>query len=405
MPISKAKYLPARLVKGNLKGKDRWWITFYQTNPTTNKRERFMPTFDMNRIAKRSDRLKFANEKIAKINKALKYGYPFSNVTLEEIEIVEAQAKEKKSGKSLGDTNIIKAIEIAKKLLMAKSEKKRTHQMHESRAKLFIDYLEEKKLAKLSIKRFTRKEANHYLNYITVEKQLRNRTYNNYLSQIRAFFNVLVRNEYINRNPFDDFPLRKKTKKLRRDFSVDERRIIAKYIYEKDKRLYYAILLLYYGFIRPSALREMKFSWIKVGEGIIQIPPEHNKSGRWKYVTIPKAIRKEIINQEFLNSPAGWYVFGDKMRPHASKQCGSNTMNYFHGKYLKELVEAGELYDIQGLSFYSWKDTGLTEFGEVISLMDLQAQAGHTDPKITMQYVHQKRVNKSFKNLDRSILD
>lgn len=402
----KQPYLLARLHKGKCNGKDRWCIKFYQTNPVTKKRQRFMPTFDMNRIKSRKVREDFAKDKIKELNKLLTHGYPFTDITIEELNRIEAE-KGLKEGKRnpLHDTNIVQAVLISVKFRQAKTTKPRSKQMHQSRGKLFIDYLEEKKLNKKSIISFGPKDAKKYLNYITLEKNLVNTTFNNTLAQIKRHFKELQSNDYIIDNPFDGFKRLPPSPKLRRDLSPEERRTVTKYLHENHKRLYYAFLLQYTGLIRPGALRELKFSWIKIKEGIIQIPPAGNKTNEWKNVTIPNSVMLELIKDGFMNYPNHWFVFGDKLKPHQSKQCGVNTMNYYFKKALEHLVKVKELNDIKGLMFYSGKDTGITELSNRVGLLDLQRQAGHKDPKVTMKYYHNKRKIKAIEKLDIDMMN
>lgn len=60
-------YLPARLVVS----RQRWYITFYQTDPVTGKRVRHRDTFDLNRIPSIRERTQAARMIIHEINAKL----------------------------------------------------------------------------------------------------------------------------------------------------------------------------------------------------------------------------------------------------------------------------------------------------------------------------------------------
>lgn len=76
-------------------------------------------------------------------------------------------------------------------------------------------------------------------------------------------------------------------------------------------------------------------------------------------------------------------------------------MYHLHREYLKDLKKAGALHNIEGLTWYSWKDTGITDALHDLPLLAVKDQAGHSDPKMTMKYRHPEKVNphmKKFQN-------
>lgn len=67
-------FLPARLVKGV----NKWYILYYQTNPQTAELERFRPTYNLNRIKNIRLRNRTAKGYVDQINNLLPDGYPFT---------------------------------------------------------------------------------------------------------------------------------------------------------------------------------------------------------------------------------------------------------------------------------------------------------------------------------------
>ena len=93
---------------------DRWRISFYQTNPETGIRERFRPTFELNRrrIVKSGKREELANSYIQKVNELLPKGFPFlvdlyGHPTGQRI----GKAKDKHNG--LLHTPVVEALDVA----------------------------------------------------------------------------------------------------------------------------------------------------------------------------------------------------------------------------------------------------------------------------------------------------
>jgi len=66
--------------------------------------------------------------------------------------------------------------------------------------------------------------------------------------------------------------------------------------------------------------------------------------------------------------------------------------------------ECGELKNIAGLTWYSWKDTGITDALEDLPLMAVRDQAGHSDAKMTLKYYHKARVNKGMQRLKNRLV-
>ena len=76
-----------------------------------------------------------------------------------------------------------------------------------------------------------------------------------------------------------------------------------------------------------------------------------------------------------------------------------------HLKLLTRLQRAGRLGDIRGLTWYSWKDTGISTHALKVSPLSARDQAGHADMKYTMLYYHSDPVNGAYKALPNDLSD
>jgi len=63
------------------------------------------------------------------------------------------------------------------------------------------------------------------------------------------------------------------------------------------------------------------------------------------------------------------------------------------------LQKAGLLHDIEGIQFYSWKDTGIRDHSERVKLIKLRDQAGHGSTEQTLQYYQPYEVNQEIQSL------
>ena len=395
-------FLPARLVKST----DRWFITFNQTN-LQGKRIRIKQTFDINRIKDLEQREHIANQIVTRLNTLLPHGYPYLidyngnaiykvHPVLGPVVLPEKRVEAKRN--KLEKTKIIDAIRFAERI-KCQSDRIETINNYRSHARLFIDWLLKENLNEITIIEFDANFAGEYLDYLITKARIKNVTYNNKLRAIKGFFQVLLHRKYITENPFDGFKTKRSTKKQRRTFNQHEKKIVATYIKEHHKWLYYGLMLQYYCFIRPAELRRLRFNNFDLVTGVINIQAEQAKNHKSKPVTIPDIILPDFLDPFFSGNPLNYFVFGSKLRPHPTKSCSKNYMNLEHGQILKRLQKLGKLGDINGLTWYSWKDTGATDLAPIIPRRHLQEQMRHATSDTTERYLHPQKVLTSIKEL------
>lgn len=399
-------YLPAKLIQGV----KYWYILFYQTDPTDGKRKRIRQTFGLNRISDIGNRKKMAAEIITRINRLLPKGYPYlidfngfsflpSKPTTHYFKTID----QLETAPKLSETNILEALELARKI-HCQTDRKETINCYNSHVRLFCKYLKKKKLHRLSIGEFSPKMAGEYMDYWILEKEVSNVTYNNKLTIIRILFKTLLVREYISENPFQRIARKKKAPKKRRNFTAEERNIVAAHIKANDFWMYYALLFQYYCFIRPAEMRRLRFRNLDLHKGIIQLTEDISKNRDADTVTIPGFLMTDFRHPQFIDYPINYYIFGAGMRPHPRHPCSKNMMNERHRKFLRELKKEGKLKDITGLSWYSWKDTGLTDFARIIQPRDLQEQVRHSSLEMTEKYLHGSEVIESIRNLKERVI-
>lgn len=373
------KFMPAQLVKG----KSRWYIKFRQTNPTTGGRQLFRKTFDLNRIENKNQRLKKAREIINELNNVLlPLGYPFDDVTnLSKLTTIE---------KALN-----KALEIK-----CKNKRRTTIHSYESIHRIFTQWLKKKNFDKLNISDFKRRHAIAFMDYVLFERDVCNTTFNNYLRDLRGLFSELRRREYISNNCFEEVPYLPKTPKKRRNFTPEEVKIVLGAIKSNPDNywLFRGVLLQYYGFIRPVEMRRLRFSDFDLKRGTIYLSGQKTKSKKERTVTIPTSVLHYFQDETFTSYPSHYFVFGKGFFPDPHKSCGHETMNRLQKRILLKLYKEGILDNIEGLSWYSWKDTGITDSTDHLNIKDVQAQAGHHSLEETMKYIHAHKVNKGMRN-------
>lgn len=379
-------YLPAQLIKSS----QGWYIKFRQTNPETGERVLFRWTYDLNRIKDKRLRKREATKLIVDINNMLPDGYPFTDP--------DAPAKMV--------TTVSEALAIAE-AIKCDSDRYYTVKDYKSTCKIFLSWASKKEYDEIPILEFSRGKALEFLDYVKFKRKCSNRTYNNYLIRVKALFYTLVEREYLNKNPFKGIkPKRNETKK-RRVFTAEEQQVVANYIQQHEYWLYTALLLQFYCYIRPIELTRLKFKYFNLEKGLIDLPAQITKSKKRRVVTIPLIAIPHFLDERFAQNPLNYLLFGDHLKPAYKSRVGEKAiydrLYRLHKKIIALLEETGKIEDATGLTWYSWKDTGMTNSDA--SLYADMRQAGHQDPKITMIYKQDAfNINEEMRTTSKEIL-
>jgi integrase/recombinase XerD len=379
--MSLTHYRPAVLRTGY-----RWYIEFYQTNPSSGVLQRFRETHDLNRIKSLKERRQQAMVIIAKINSRLPYGYPYE--IAEEVKLMP----------------LAEAIEKIVQIKM-QTHRKKSGQTFKSKAKILLEHVDEKGLADMPVSQFDRYHALQFLDAISLEREIGPVTYNNYIATLRTLFMELKERGYINENPFSGLKNKKTGAKRRRAFSKQEQALVASYILRNEHWLSLGMLLQYYCFIRPSELRRLRIQMIRLEDSMIYLPGDATKNHEFARLTINDKLKEYLSRYNLDAYPANYLIFGQGLLPHPAIPVGANTMNNRHKSCLQKLKKTGLLKNIEGLSFYSWKDTGaMALFKRKVNILEIMRQLRHKDLSTTQRYCESLyQINYEIKGLDNDI--
>jgi len=383
-------FTPARLVQG----KARWYIIFNASSEKSNLLERYRPTFSLNRIKCLHTRLKRGEELTQKINWWLEKGYEPWLFDEKKVPFNFLQAGTVKKS-IFQQTNVIEALEYIKEV-KSKGLARHTARSYRSHTNILIRFLQKKKYASIAINDFSKNLAMQFLDYRLTADNVSHTTYNNIITNLRVIFYALVEREYLEQNPFSKIKKKKPSEKIRRPFSDGEAAIMIDEIRKESKILFYALLLEYTCFIRPAEIRGLRFADIDLKSGVVSIR-NHTKKKESRFATIPTDFLAFFDEKFFIKYPAHYLIFGNLLRPHATKPCGDHTFNNKHKKILHRLLKSGILKDITGLQFYSWKDTGITYALEKMKILAVQDQAGHSTPSMTLKYRKKPKENEEIR--------
>lgn len=351
-----------RLVKGS-----PWWYIEYRLEMPGKKPKRVRKSFDLNRIHNLEARQCRADEIIA--------------------QMTERDLTRLKD--SLGFALDIKL----------KSDREYTRITYRSMAGIFLGWLDSKGWGEMTTGKFTREHAQQFLDYALLKRKVGNRTYNNYILNMRSLFFELVNRGHLKENPFSKLQKRKETQKMRVPFDPVERELVAKAVRKRHPQLYLAILLIGYCAIRLSELRRLRIRDIDLDRGLITMGGDQTKNKERAYVTIPENIIPVIRSYGLDKHPSHFFIFGEGKGLHPKDvPCGRNTINNRHREILRSIPE---IKGRKGLTTYSWKDTGgiaLVRAG--VDIMSIKSHFRHKSLRTTQLYLESLGVvNKEIRNL------
>lgn len=404
LPENKAdislEFLAPRLVEA-VQG---WYIVFYQTNPATGELERERKSYNLGRVGER-ERKKRGNEICAAIKKLLPLGYPWvakgKVFELKKFQLLyEKQEKEKTQDRPPERTVLDALLEVTK--MKCNGAMPETARTYSSRSRIIANWLSTAKLSDLPLSRFTRQHAQAFLDH--ARQRVGNNTYNNYRREAIVFWNVMKNREWISENVFDKTERLAKRKKRRRKFELDEANVVLAHLYENDFWLLVMVLLHLGGCLRKTEAQRLRFRDFNLQKGYLTIDEERSKNHKAAYITIPEQVRIILLDKRFCEQPSNWLLFGYLCQPHPTIPAGESSFKTKHRAVLIALQKLGKLADIDGLSLYSWKDTGMSALAKFLTPFELKDQARHSDTATSMIYYEGEKIIEAARTAELPML-
>lgn len=351
------KYTQPKLYTANFNLSKQWYIYY---NKWCNKSKKY--------IRKRySQGLNTENYLKDRINTA----YEILDRAKENIDYLDSSLENKHTNTVID--NFLKAIE--KKACYVR---KTTIRDYYCFFNIFKKWLYDNGQKHLKINDLTFNDISLFLIEIKKQRNLSNKSYNNYLILIRSILNELLREKIINTNPSKG--IKKLPCSLGKNiaYSRHQQNEIISYLKQNDPYTLFYIKLIYYCFIRPSELRQIKIKYLDVDS--ITIPSLISKNRKHSVIKIPCHLRSDI--EKIINQyPSNYFLFSKDRKP-GETQIG---YNYFSKRYRCYLNTLG--YS-QEYTLYSWKHTGVIRaFKSGIDIKDLQIHLRHSSLDMVNNYL------------------
>lgn len=262
--------------------------------------------------------------------------------------------------------------------------RKRTKHAFDSRFKIMREWLQKRGFLKKHIYEFTDDIALSFMNDLITERDIKGRTFNNYLLDYRTFFNTLVKNKYITANPFHAVYKMPEQETDKRPFRDDEATRYFSYLELNDFDFYITSLYCYYTALRPAEICRLKISDFWLSKGVVIVPGSKSKNKKKRIVPIALPFLK-LLKEYFKNLPSGFYICSKGFRPGDVFEHSTRIAEHFREIAIQLQIPAE-------VKFYSLKDTAadrLLEHG--FTTKTIRDLFGHSSIAATDAYLKKFR--------------
>lgn len=323
------------------KGNPTWYIEYY---------------IELNGVRKRVRRSKDANGRELNGIFDLKEREAVAKEMMREV-----RAKISPTAVTPDTTPFLEALQTA--VALRASTKAKTNKSFTEVARWVSEYFHKRGWHHLKCIQVKYEHVQAYFDYCVVTLKVRGTTHNTRKNNLRSLFSALVKRGYFPENYVSKVEERPESDPIRRPLSEDEKKIVANAIFQEDKALTLAFVLLGYMAIRPGEIRDLRVGAIDLKRGVVCFSGEFSKNRHRAYVTIPDEAMPYLKSLGLEKYPARYYLFGQAKGRHnkdfspGSERIGENTLSGRFRELIRRLHREGALQDIKGIQFYSLKDT------------------------------------------------
>lgn len=239
--------------------------------------------------------------------------------------------------------------------------------------------------------------AEQFCDYIKIDRGVGPRTFNNYLNDMKTFFNLLIKKRYVNYNPFVHMSIRQCDTKKREPMNEKQIRRLFEYLRAEEPHFYFLCGYCFFSAIRNTEMTRIQVGDVNTNDGFITVHSENSKTRKIRYAAITSDRFTADLQNYLSQYPKNYYLAGPGFQPVAVR----------HPKYGQRITEkfnriAKKLRLPKHATFYSLKDSmGIYLLDKGATVRDLQALFGHTRISTTDKYVvkYQPEIDHRLKKL------
>ena len=167
-------------------------------------------------------------------------------------------------------------------------------------------------------------------------------------------------------------------------FNEKQMTMIKKILQEKDPNLWLFIQFIYYCYLRPNEVRQLKHSYLHLDKNQIYVPGHISKNGKEGYMTMPDSFHNVLLeSKEFTSGQEYVFQSRDKEKPISKNVMGERYRN------LTKNLKLSKDYTL-----YSWKHSGVVAaYKAGIDIKTIQSQCRHQSLEQTDIYLKSLGLN------------
>lgn len=369
------KYTHAELKKADPKD----WYVYYSYRNENGALIPFKIRGGINRVKDLKERKAYGTDLVAKTNKLLGEGWsPF----------VTAGSNKN----PLGNLTLLETIDEVLKI-KAPELRHKTNLTYKSTINIFKGFLLLNEIQGIKPKYFTPLNAQEYSDYLITVKKHAPKTHNNNLINIKTIFNLLKPRQLIDIKPFDGVKTKKEGEGRIIFYSDLQKQTIKKHLEASNHPLYLYVQLIFYCFIRPKELMDLKVKHIDFNSKNIIVPADIAKNSKNGIVPIHNKLFP-LLKKKYHALDPETYLFGHKLLPNCNHYQRDRATES-HREMLKGLGVSNEH------KLYEWKHTGARLF--ILSgknPFDLMIYMRHSSLDETMTYIRSLGINVAKNKID-----
>lgn len=366
--------------------KKRWYVYFYLWSDSDKKFVRPAPEYISNkqfptadeRITEGMAMVDFINELLASGEITLKSkAKPETELSISEKSFTIEQAVDVALEATKNDTDV----------------SERTYYGYELTLLRFLKFCKKRKFETLDIKDLNKSMC---LEFMSTYKNIKGKTYNIYLGDIRAVMKRLVDLEIIDINPFALLKNRKVIKLKKQIWQDEERLKYFNWVKDNEPGMYLIGRLVFYACVRPVEITRIKASFFQLDKFLLLLPGDASKNKRPDPVTINKDLAAEL-KQYLKGVPGDYYIFSKNLKPGPEKINRKVITDRFY--WIRKKL--GIPFEIK---HYSLKHTFNSKMVEKkVDIYALSKHNRHHDIRQTMDYVTDLQIGADHVFLDPGV--
>lgn len=371
-------YRECRLVHHNYDVDKDWYVLFYAWDVSLDKLTRRRLFDQINTTKNVRVRLNIAETMMRVINGQLRSGKVLGKDRIEE---------------APAGTLILK-MTVAEAIDHVGKEKATTHRANYTRmfgslALNWREYLQARSKKDILISKLTRGEVFDFFAFLSKDKKLSNKTFNNYRGYLATVINFLIKREpklFKAGNPaelIDNLPVIARKHAALTDAQM--KLLIDACRHQQFGQMELFIHFEYYTLARPGELCAVRIKHIDLEQSRIFMPGDTAKGRSDEYVGIPARLAEIITESGILKADPNHFVFSRKEKPGMRKY--ESSMPFWKKNVV--LLEVTGLNKInENFSLYSYKHSGaISLYQATKDIKLLQRQCRHKTVAQTEAYL------------------